>query len=98
MTDAAPTPDSDPVEATVDGEPEAAVADPDELMKQKYRDAMAHKHGASGGGEEGPRRLRHVGALPERGPEPADVPPQVRRLVRLADSACRALAEVAAAP
>ena len=29
-------------------EPEAALTDPDELMKQKYRDAMAHKHGASG--------------------------------------------------
>ena len=53
MTDAAPTPDSDPVEATVDGEPEAAVADPDELMKQKYRDAMAHKHGASGAAKKG---------------------------------------------
>lgn len=53
MTDAAPTPDSDPVEATVDGEPEAAVTDPDELMKQKYRDAMAHKHGASGAANKG---------------------------------------------
>lgn len=53
MTDAAPTPDSDPVEATVDGEPEAALADPDELMKQKYRDAMAHKHGASGAAKKG---------------------------------------------
>jgi hypothetical protein len=53
MTDAAPTPDSDPVEATVDGEPEAAVTDPDELMKQKYRDAMAHKHGASGAAKKG---------------------------------------------
>ena len=29
-------------------EPEVALTDPDELMKQKYRDAMAHKHGASG--------------------------------------------------
>jgi hypothetical protein len=53
MTDAAPTPDSDPVEATVDGEPEADVTDPDELMKQKYRDAMAHKHGASGAAKKG---------------------------------------------
>ena len=53
MTDAAPTPDSDPVEATVDGEPEAAVTDPDELMKQKYRDAMAHTHGASGAAKKG---------------------------------------------
>ncbi len=53
MTDAGPTPDSDPVEATVDGEPEAAVTDPDELMKQKYRDAMAHKHGASGAAKKG---------------------------------------------
>ena len=53
MIDAAPTPDSDPVEAIVDGEPEAAVTDPDELMKQKYRDAMAHKHGASGAAKKG---------------------------------------------
>ena len=24
------------------------ITDPDELMKQKYRDALAHKHGTSG--------------------------------------------------
>ena len=27
---------------------EAAITDPDQLMKQKYREAMAHKHGTSG--------------------------------------------------
>ncbi|HYN56280.1 MAG TPA: DUF5302 family protein [Motilibacterales bacterium] len=30
------------------GDPEVALTDPDEVMKQKYREAMAHKHGASG--------------------------------------------------
>ncbi len=54
MTDETPTTDTDVTttdtgpEAVATGEPGAAVTDPDELMKQKYRDAMAHKHGASG--------------------------------------------------
>ena len=34
-------------------EPEGAPTDPDELMKQKYRDAMAHKHGDSGATKQG---------------------------------------------
>ncbi|HSO05469.1 MAG TPA: hypothetical protein VLQ92_13365, partial [Candidatus Limnocylindrales bacterium] len=41
--------------------------------------------------EEGPRGRRHVRALPERWPEPADVPAQVRRVVRLGGSSCPAL-------
>jgi len=61
MTDAAPAPGSNPEDATVDtggadlieGDVETAVTDPDELMKQKYRDAMAHKHGASGATKQG---------------------------------------------
>ncbi len=60
MPDAAPTADNDDVDATADvapedvaGESAAAAADPDELMKQKYRDAMAHKHGASGASKKG---------------------------------------------
>jgi hypothetical protein len=44
MTDLDPTPADDAVAA---GEPDP-VTDPDELMKQKYRDALAHKHGTSG--------------------------------------------------
>ncbi len=61
MTDAAQTPDVEPedaivgagTEATEAGGPAAEATDPDELMKQKYRDAMAHKHGASGAAKQG---------------------------------------------
>ena len=61
MTDDARDPDADPEVAldaaenkpSADAEPETATADPDELMKQKYRDAMAHKHGASGAAKQG---------------------------------------------
>jgi Family of unknown function (DUF5302) len=45
MTDVDPTPADDAVAAA---EPDAVTNDPDELMKQKYRDALAHKHGTSG--------------------------------------------------
>jgi hypothetical protein len=54
MTDAEPSPaDDTEVVAREETEPaaddaETEITDPDELMKQKYRDAMAHKHGASG--------------------------------------------------
>ena len=60
MTDAEPTPaGGDDVLASAETEPgpahepEAVTADPDELMKQKYRDAMAHKHGGSGSAKQG---------------------------------------------
>ena len=45
MTDVDPTPADDAVAAA---EPDPVATDPDELMKQKYRDALAHKHGTSG--------------------------------------------------
>ena len=59
MTDAEPTPaDDTEVGAREETEPAAAepateITDPDELMKQKYRDAMAHKHGGSGSAKQG---------------------------------------------
>jgi hypothetical protein len=61
MTDEARDPDADPevapddveIEPSAAAEPETAITDPDELMKQKYRDAMAHKHGASGAAKQG---------------------------------------------
>ena len=55
MPDTAPDPDTRPETAepgaaeAVAGSTEPAVStDPDEVMKQKYREAMAHKHGTSG--------------------------------------------------
>jgi hypothetical protein len=59
MTDVEPTPaDDTEVVAREETEPAAAeagteITDPDELMKQKYREAMAHKHGASGAAKQG---------------------------------------------
>jgi hypothetical protein len=61
MTDEARDPDADAEgapdevenEPSAAAEPETATTDPDELMKQKYRDAMAHKHGASGAAKQG---------------------------------------------
>jgi hypothetical protein len=52
VTDKDPAHDTGPEHALA-AEPEAAITDPDELMKQKYRDAMAHKHGASGAAKQG---------------------------------------------
>ena len=55
MADTAPDPDTNPETAesgaaeAVAGPTEPEVStDPDEVMKQKYREAMAHKHGTSG--------------------------------------------------
>lgn len=55
MADTAPDPDPTPETAesgaaeVVAGSTEPEVStDPDEVMKQKYREAMAHKHGTSG--------------------------------------------------
>ena len=48
MTDADPTPADDVPAPGAPAAAEPVVTDPDELMKQKYRDALAHKHGTSG--------------------------------------------------
>jgi hypothetical protein len=53
MADTAPDPNPEPAESgaaeSVAGSTEPEVStDPDEVMKQKYREAMAHKHGTSG--------------------------------------------------
>jgi hypothetical protein len=59
MPDAAPNRDNDPVDPTAEGagadaaDESPTTTDPDELMKQKYRDAIAHKHGASGASKKG---------------------------------------------
>jgi hypothetical protein len=55
MADTAPEPDANP-ETASDSADEAAAGttepevstDPDEVMKQKFREAIAHKHGTSG--------------------------------------------------
>jgi Family of unknown function (DUF5302) len=58
MTGSEPTP-ADDTQVAREGtgpaaaESGAAITDPDELMKQRYRDAMAHKHGASGAAKQG---------------------------------------------
>ncbi len=43
-----PDVDPTPVDDVVAGDPDPTAPDPDEAMKQKYRDALAHKHGTSG--------------------------------------------------
>ena len=49
-TEATPV-DVEPTEGTA--EASDAVEDPDEVLKQKYREAMAHKHGAPGAAKAG---------------------------------------------
>jgi hypothetical protein len=51
--DAEVAPDEVETKAGEAADAEADATDPDELMKQKYRDAMAHKHGASGAAKQG---------------------------------------------
>ena len=57
---------------------------PTEPMEQKYREAMAHKHGASGSAKQGHGDAGGSGHTRERRPDPADVPPQVRRIAAAA--------------
>lgn len=44
---------ADSTDSTADPEGPATPVDPDEAMREKYREALAHKHGASGAAQKG---------------------------------------------